>query len=149
MTESKPIRPAQMTDAEEIARLAIELGYPVSAAEICSGLALLLASEHHFVAVAPGDDGQLLGWVTVELRVLLESGKRAEISGLVVTASARRAGVGGKLVRVAEQWAARHALSSICVRSNIARVESHPFYQTMKYVRKKTQHIYEKPLSSG
>jgi GNAT superfamily N-acetyltransferase len=107
----------------------------------------LLASEDHFLAVAPGQGGPLLGWVAAELRVLLESGFKAEISGLVVTAQARRSGVGGKLVLAAEHWAAKRGLPAIVVRSNIARMESHAFYQAMSYVRRKTQHSYEKQLS--
>jgi GNAT superfamily N-acetyltransferase len=147
MTELDRIRPARPSDAAEIARLTGVLGYPASVENIDNRLLFLLASENHFLAVAPGQDGQLLGWVAVELRVPLESGPKAEISGLVVTAQSRRSGVGAKLVSAAEQWAAKRGLPSIGVRSNIARMESHAFYQAMSYVRRKTQHCYEKRLA--
>ena len=142
------IRVAQLADAEEIARLNVDLGYSASVEEIKSRLAVLLSSANYFVAVIPGKDSKLLGWAVVERRVMLESGIQAEITGLVVDASARRAGVGKGLVLAVEQWAAKQGLPEICVRSNIIRVESHPFYQRLGYVLKKTQHIYEKPLSS-
>ncbi|MGA7877972.1 MAG: GNAT family N-acetyltransferase [Desulfoferrobacter sp.] len=146
MGESHQIRVAQLTDATEIARLTIELGYPVSIEEISSRLPTLLSSVNHFAAVAAGQDSQLLGWALVEHRLLLESGDKAELTGLVVCTSARRTGVGKALVSAVEQWAAKQGLSSICVRSNITRSESHPFYQGLGYIRKKTQHFYEKQL---
>jgi GNAT superfamily N-acetyltransferase len=149
MTDLDGIRPARRSDGSEIARLTVELGYPAAVEAIDKRLVFLLASENHFLAVAPGQDGKLLGWVAAEHRVLLESGCKVEISGLVVTAQARRTGVGGNLVLAAEQWAAKRGLPSIGVRSNIARIESHAFYQAMNYVRRKTQHVYEKQLSSN
>jgi GNAT superfamily N-acetyltransferase len=84
--------------------------------------------------------------MVVERRVSLESGEAAEITGLVVAASARRTGVGKALVSSAEQWTARQGLTAIRVRSNITRAESHPFYERLGFLRKKTQHTYEKPL---
>jgi GNAT superfamily N-acetyltransferase len=148
MEESYEIRPAQFSDGAEIARLSIELGYPATREEIVSRLPALLASASHFVIVAAGPDSQLLGWLVVELRILLQAGEKAEITGLVVSTSARRAGVGKSLVSAAEHWSACQGLASICVRSNVVRPESHPFYGKLAYVRKKTQHFYEKRLTS-
>jgi hypothetical protein len=34
----------------------------------------------------------------------------------------------------------------MAVRSNVARAESHPFYERLGYVRTKTQHAYRKRL---
>jgi GNAT superfamily N-acetyltransferase len=98
------------------------------------------------VAVASKHGNQLSGWVVVERRVSLESGEKAEITGLVVTRSARREGIGKALVSFAEQWSAQLGLSSVRVRSNVARTESHDFYQHLGFMRKKTQHVYEKQL---
>ena len=56
MAESHQIRPAKLTDAVEIARLIIELGYTASVDEISSRLTDLLASVNHFVAVAATDE---------------------------------------------------------------------------------------------
>lgn len=146
MNESCRIRPAELDDSAEIARLSGELGYPATTEEIRSNLSSLLESPNCFVAVASGNGKLLYGWMAVERRVCLESGEWAELTGLVVTASARRTGIGKALVCCAEQWAARQGLRAIRVRSNIARAESHPFYERLGYLRKKTQHNYEKPL---
>jgi GNAT superfamily N-acetyltransferase len=139
-------RPALVADAVEMARLAGELGYPLSSAEMAQRLVGLLASERHYVAVAAGDQG-LLAWMHVEHRSSLEGGDRAELMGLVVDSTARRRGLGRELVAVAERWALGRGLSSLTVRSNAARELSHPFYESLGYSRSKTQHVYGKVLS--
>lgn len=112
-----------------------------------SSLETLLHSARYFVAVAPAPNCSLLGWLVAERRLWLESGEGIEITGLVVSASARRLGVGKSLVASAEHWAIQQGFRLIRVRSNVSRVESHPFYQRIGFSPKKTQHVYEKPLS--
>lgn len=141
------LRPARPDDAEEITRLSVELGYPAAPEAIAANLSALLASARYLVTVA-AQGPRLLGWAVVERRLALESGERAELTGLVVSASARRMGIGKALVSAAEQWGSEQGLESIYVRSNVARQESHPFYLGLGYNRKKTQHTYEKRLAS-
>lgn len=143
---SLQIRRAELADAAEIARLAIELGYPNSEGDIASRLGILIAQPSRFVAVAAGAGPGLLGWVAAERRLLLESGEVAELVGLVVAEAARRSGVGRALVAAAEQWARGQGMLAISIRSNVARLESHPFYQGLGYIRKKTQHSYARRL---
>ncbi|MCL4845069.1 MAG: GNAT family N-acetyltransferase [Acidobacteria bacterium] len=142
------VRPATQEDASEIARLSGELGYPCPAGEVASRLSALAASASHFIGVAQRG-GAVVGWIAAERRLLLESGERAEIVGLVVGASARRGGVGRVLVSAAEAWAAAQGLAVMTVRSNAARTESHPFYEASGYVRQKTQHAYVKSLAGS
>jgi GNAT superfamily N-acetyltransferase len=150
MTETTPapirIRPALPTDAAEIARLAAELGYPASPEEMMTRLSALLLRPEHFIGVATLDDAHLLGWIAAEHRLPLEYGERVELVGLVVDSAARRGGVGKALVAAAEQWAAGRGQSTIYVRSNATRTESHPFYESLGYTRQKTQHFYIKHL---
>jgi GNAT superfamily N-acetyltransferase len=142
------IRRAQIADAAEMARLAGELGYPMSSGEMTRRLAVLLPNDHHYVAVAASVEC-LLGWMHVEHRFSLEGGDRAELMGLVVDSTARRRGVGRELVDVAENWTLAQGLSSLTVRSNAAREQSHPFYESLGYSRSKTQHIYSKVVTSN
>ena len=141
------VRPARPADAEEITRLSVELGYPASVAATVASLAALLASDKYLVSVAT-QGPRVLGWAVVERRLSLESGERAELTGLVVGGSDRRMGVGKALVAAAERWGVEQGLGSIYVRSNVAREESHPFYLGLGYRRKKTQHTYEKQFDS-
>lgn len=142
------IRGAQVGDAAEMARLAGELGYPMSSAEMMRRLDLLLTDARHHVAVV-ADEDQLLGWVHVEHRVSLEGGERAELMGLVVDSTVRRQGWGKALLDAAESWALAQGLSTLTVRSNVARHSSHPFYESFGYTRSKTQHVYAKKLKSS
>jgi predicted N-acetyltransferase YhbS len=140
------IRAATPGDAESIARLATELGYPNSEVEIRARIERLLQSDTYFLVVAV-QGSEVIGWIAAERRLLLESGERAEIVGLIVTESARRVGTGQALVSAAEQWARRHGSARMAVRSSVARAESHPFYERLGYVRAKTQHAYLKQLT--
>ena len=146
MLGSPIVRLANEDDVAEIARLTVALGYRVSSAEIRSRLLSLQKTDTRFIAVVPGPDDTLLGWVAAEHRILLESGERAEIVGLIVDDSVRRRGVGKALVLAAEAWAVRRGLSTIFVRSNVKRASSHRFYGELGYERVKTQHAYSNNL---
>ena len=136
------IRPATAADATRIAALSGELGYPSDPAEIASRLARLTASDTDLVVVAERPEAGVVGWVHAAEQELLESGPRCEILGLVVGQAARRGGVGRALVRAVQSWAAARGLPEVTVRSNIARAESHPFYERLGFTRVKTQHVY-------
>jgi GNAT superfamily N-acetyltransferase len=140
------IRAAELDDAAEIARLSGELGYPVDAASVARHLALLLPRAAHHVLVAATESG-LRGWISAERRVLVEAGERVELVTLVVDARARRSGIGQALVQTVEQWTLAQGLDTLVVRSNVQRVESHPFYQRLGFKQTKTQHSYAKTLS--
>lgn len=139
-----PIRCANEDDAAEITRLCAELGYPASLTEMRQRLSSLLEAGDHRIAVACGQRSGLLGWVAAEYRLVLESGERVEIVGLVVDPSARRQRIGKALVAEIERWAVARDVGTIMVRSSIARSESHRFYQELGYERTKTQHVYAK-----
>ena len=139
------IRRAQIGDAGEMTRLAEQLGYPVTVAQMTERLAALLPNGRHCIAVAASGE-HLLGRVHVEHRSSLELGDRAELMALVVDASARRHGLGRKLVEHAETWAVSRGLAALTVRSNAARELSHPIYEALGYARDKTQHVYSKAL---
>lgn len=141
------ILPAQDTDAAEIARLSLELGYATTIDQTRSALRQIAQSPRHFAVVASAGAGALLGWAVAERRLTLESGETVELTGLVVAASARRLGVGRSLVAAAEHWALENGFSSIRVRSNVTRTASHPFYERLGFARTKTQHVYQKALS--
>jgi GNAT superfamily N-acetyltransferase len=142
------VRQATFDDAPSIARLSSQLGYPASDVEMHDRVCSLLNSSTHAVYVA-ASGSSVLGWVTGELRLSLETGPRAEITGLVVDATARRMGIGRALVASIEQWALRNRVNMVLVRSNVARTESHPFYAQLGYEQVKTQHSYRRVLHAA
>jgi GNAT superfamily N-acetyltransferase len=141
------IRRAVLTDAERLAQLSAVLGYPVPTGTMTARLTRLLASGADIVAVALAPSGLVVGWIHGAEHELIETGSHCEILGLVVDADHRQAGAGRQLVAAVEAWAVSRSLEYVGVRSNVVRIESHPFYERLGYGRVKTQHSYRKSLS--
>ena len=78
------IRKARRSDAERIAQLSGELGYPATAGQIVTRLRQLKPASKHAVFVAESSDGGagLVGWLHVSVSHLLESDIRAEVNGI-------------------------------------------------------------------
>lgn len=142
------VRIATIEDAPEIARLSGELGYSSTPEDVAARLNELL-QHGKFVAVAVQQEPSLSGWISAEARLSLETGRKVEITGLAVDSRARRSGVGARLIAAAESWASALGHNDMIVRSNAARLESHPFYMGQGYTRTKTQHVYSKQLLPG
>jgi GNAT superfamily N-acetyltransferase len=142
------IRKARRSDAERIAQLSGELGYPATAAQIATRLRQLKPASKHAVFVAESPDAAtgLVGWLHVSVSHLLESDIRAEVNGLIVAEGQRSAGAGAKLLQAAEEWARRHGGQAMNVRSNVIRERAHEFYARHGYEHYKTQKAFRKAL---
>jgi GNAT superfamily N-acetyltransferase len=139
-------RRATIADAPHLAALSAVLGYPVPVDVLAARLQRLIASDGDAVFVAlVGRD--VAGWIHGSDHELLETGRHCEILGLVVDAAHRRCGAGRQLVAAVEAWARDRGIPAVAVRSNVVRVESHPFYEKQGYTRVKTQHSYRKALN--
>ncbi|MZI95328.1 GNAT family N-acetyltransferase [Vibrio sp. CAIM 722] len=136
---------ATMQDVTAIHSLTSQLGYHADQEQSRQWLHQMLHSDSHTVFVAKRDE-LTLGWVAVEKRLFLESGFKAEITGLVVADVERRAGIGRALVEQAKEWATVHGLTELVVRSNISREHSHLFYQRIGFHHQKTAHQYQMEL---
>lgn len=106
----------------------------------------ILASSTDALFVATNASGHAAGWLQAHSALVIESGFRLEIVGLVVSPTARRAGVGRALVAAAERWARNIGADIVVVRSNITRTESHAFYPALGYATTKTQRVCKKSL---
>jgi len=140
------IRRATLEDAVAVAELSSQLGYPVPAATVAARLARLVGRPDQVVLAAVGEAGQVSGWIHGAEQDLVEAERRCEILGLVVDQRQRRSGIGRRLVAEVEAWAAGRGLREMSVRSNLTRVESHPFYESQGYRRVKTQQVYRKRI---
>jgi GNAT superfamily N-acetyltransferase len=141
------IKTAEIKDAPGIAILTGELGYSVTESQTKQWLGMILNSVEHCAMVAKDNVGMLYGWVVVEKRVSLETGCKAEISGLVISSNARRLGIGKQLILACESWALQKELEKLVVSSNIKRESSHIFYKNIGFSLNKTAHKYEKILA--
>ncbi len=139
------IRPAGRQDAERIAALAGQLGYPSTSARIAARLGRLGREEEHAIFVADVS-GRVVGWVHVFVKHLVESDPEAEIGGLVVDESHRGAGGGKLLMRRAEKWAQSKGLKFVYLRSNVVRKKAHQFYERLGYRAVKRQTAFRKEL---
>ena len=140
------VRRARIADAARVAELSAMLGYPVTREIMEQRLERILGLETHAVFVAKTPSNEVVGWTHAGQQEILEAGCRCEILGLVVAEGQRGGGIGRRLIEAVEQWALARGLNEISVRSNVVRIESHPFYERMGYARYKTQHAYRKRL---
>lgn len=141
------LRRAEAGDAERLAELCGQLGYPLSAGQLQPRLAEISEDEPNDVCVAVGAGGQVLGWVQVYVRQLLMVERHAEMGGLVVDEAHRGCGIGRMLVDWAETWARDHGCDSLYLRSNVQREAAHRFYEQMGYQLAKTQRAYWKAVA--
>jgi GNAT superfamily N-acetyltransferase len=146
MAATLSIRTAVQADAARLAELSAVLGYPIDREVLAATLGRLLAGGRDVVLVAEIAPATIVGWLHGAEQDLLEIGRRCEICGLVVDGRHRGLGAGRRLVEAVESWAAGRGLKEVSVRSNVVRVESHPFYEHLGFLREKTQHAYRKAV---
>ena len=132
------------TDAELVAQLAAELGYPSDVESIRMRMQAISGSDLLLVAVTKAD--RPIGFIQANRFCIIEAGFRVEILGLVVSSTARRSGIGRRLIAEAERWAQSIGVETIVVRSNTKRTEAHDFYPAMGYELVKTQAVYRKRM---
>ena len=99
-----PIRRCRLSDAQVVAELATELGYPTNTAQAGARLAYFLGRAEDAIFAAE-DEGVVVGWLHARETRELESEPFGEIAGLVVAAPRRGQGFGKALVQAALAWA--------------------------------------------
>jgi GNAT superfamily N-acetyltransferase len=138
------IRVATHADADELATLSGQLGYPVDAAGVLRRLHGVVSHDAGVVLVAVDPHGGLAGVAHVEPRYLVIAEPFAELVALVVSETTRGQRVGSALLAAAEAWAREQGFASMRVRSNILRVRAHRFYLREGYAEKKRQAVFLK-----
>jgi len=140
------IRTARLDDAEAIATLSGQLGYPATSEQIAGRLEAILNREGMGTFVAEVD-GIVVGWIHMFGCERIESESSAEIGGLVVANGHRGAGVGAQLLAAGERWARGRGYDVVRVRSNVLREHAHRFYQREGYEPVKHQAVFLKTLA--
>lgn len=141
------IRDARMTDAIEIARLSLQLGYEVSVNEVSKRMDKILLNNDNAVFVMEVRDNKIAGWAHVHGRELMEVHPFAEIGGLVVDKNYRRQGIGESLMRKCEEWAREKGYQEVRLRSGGHRKDAHAFYKRIGYNNVKWQEVFSMNLS--
>lgn len=136
------IRKIAVEDAESIAVLSEQLGYPLPVAEIIERIKEISSKEDHIAFVA-SENEKIVGWIHAFKAVLLESRPFIEIGGLVVDENFRGKGIGKRLVQSVQQWSVEKNINEIRVRSHVKRKEAHRFYTTIGFTEIKEQKVFE------
>lgn len=136
------IRSAREGDAEPIASLATQLGYPATAADMRDRLQRIQTRTEGAVIVAELGDLRVCGWIMVTSLTSLTSAPRAEVAGLVVDQELRGLGIGSLLLQAAVNWARREGYAEVRVHSNTVRERAHQFYLREGFTAIKTQILF-------
>ena len=145
MIETKAIalRPATAADAERIAALFTEEGYPAGPSDIVARLGRF-ASPFSTVSVAESG-GEVLGFVAVHLLPRFEHDDRiARILALVVDAGVRERGVGHLLMEEAERIATNAGAAFIEVTAGHHRPDARHLYEALGYDASVTAYLRKK-----
>ena len=141
------VRGMTVGDAERVAELSGQLGYPSTPAQILERFRAMREHPEAAVFVAADADGRVRGWIHVYGHRQMESDRAVEIGGLVVDAAARGQGHGRALRAAAESWARERGYERVTLRSNVVREDAHRFYQNLGYTIVKSQHKFQKPIA--
>ncbi|HEV8696429.1 MAG TPA: GNAT family N-acetyltransferase [Candidatus Limnocylindrales bacterium] len=133
MTETTvTLRPAEPSDAEAIAALFTDEGYPSGPSDIVERLRRF-ASEHSRVVIAE-HDGAVLGFIALHALPRFEHDDRIlRILALVVDAGARERGVGHRLMAEAERVAGELDAAFIEVTAGHHRPDARRLYESLGY----------------
>ncbi len=140
------VRRASLRDADQLAGLSSQLGYPISKTELTRLLEDLELDSDHEIFVLEDQEGQICGFVHVLVakRIFLEG--FAELGGLVVDQACRGEGYGKQLLEAAERWSANKGMGEMRVRSNVTRTVARDFYLGQGYLDNKKQTVFLKIL---
>ncbi len=127
------IRIAGPRDADQMASLLTQLGYPHDRHQAAAQLLAWAAEPQGEVLVADAA-GSAAGFVAVHRTPYFERpGAFARVVALSVDAAHRRAGVGRRLMAAVERWAAAHGCVNVEVTSLRSRDSAHRFYAALGY----------------
>jgi GNAT superfamily N-acetyltransferase len=146
MDENLSIRIAKKSDADFLAKLSGEFGYPTTTIEMENRLEKLLLRTDNIIYVAELDI--VAGWIHLAIIQHLESSVFVEICGLVVSEQHRNKGIGRKLIAKGESWVKNNGFNHIRVRTNILRDQTREFYRKVGFQPKKMQEVFDKMLST-
>lgn len=133
MTQTLLVRDARATDADALAKLCTQLGYPTSSATM-PGRVARLGEDPNARALVAEQNNVVIGLATIHLRFTMNhEAPIAQLTMLVVDEANRTHGVGRALVETAEAWAKQRGSHRINVTTALHRADAHAFYERLSY----------------
>ena len=127
------IRKAEVKDANVIARLLEQMGYPAENGLVTRRLLLLADNDEHLDVVVETQD-KVLGFMSLHfIPQIAFDADYAVISYLVVDGEVRSRGIGKVLEEYAVKMAAERHCRRIFLHSNARRSDAHRFYLRQGY----------------
>ena len=123
------LRIAAIADADDVAQLLSELGYPCDIDEAAERIAAITDNDRQALVVARRG-GAVCGLVALDFMYYLPLGTTTcRITALVVSPGAQGRGLGRQLLREAERRARAAGAARIELTSGSQRTEAHAFYR--------------------
>ena len=127
------LRSAMIADADDVARLLTELGYPCDIDDAAERIDAIAANDRQALVLARRD-GAVCGLVALDFMYYLPLGTiTCRVTALVVTPTAQGLGIGRQLLKEAERRARSGGASRIELTSGSQRTEAHAFYRACGY----------------
>lgn len=135
------IREARDSDAEAIASLLGELGYPTDATAVPRRLERMRAEGGQWALVAERD-GKVVGTATVMVRhTISRDAASGRVTTVVVSEAARSQGIGSALLARAEEICREAGCSALEVTSAEHRTRAHEFYLRLGFEERRKRFI--------
>ena len=143
---SAHIRGARASDASILAKLIVDLGHPITEADVRRNLDRLAPMGLLPLVATSGDE--VIGLCGLsEMVTIHRDAPVGRISILVVAEDHRNGGIGALLVAEAEKRLTARGCKMVEVTSNMRRERAHGFYEKLGYER--TSFRFMKRLSSS
>ena len=127
------LRSAMIADADDVARLLTELGYPCDMDDAAERIDAIAANDRQALVLARRD-GAVCGLIALDFMYYLPLGTiTCRVTALVVTPTAQGLGIGRQLLKEAERRARGGGASRIELTSGSQRTEAHAFYRACGY----------------
>jgi len=133
MSDDPTIRTATAADADALAPLMTQLGYPTEPAAMRARLERIDARPDYRTVVAERD-GRIVGMAGMLMGIGWNDDRPwTRVMSLVVTESERGRGTGAALLRAAEEWGRANGAASLHLTAARHREGAHRFYERMGY----------------
>ncbi len=134
MSETISLRPVSNHDAEAIAQLLHQLGYPDSLSFLPRRIDEILADAMAACWIAE-KSGEVVGVISMnQIPQLALSGDFARVSYFCIDVQSRGLAIGQTLIMKAEEWARSRQCDRIEVHCHERRKDAHRFYQREGFI---------------
>ena len=129
-------------EAQAIYNLSSQLAYVNDFASLLDRLKSIIPLKDNAIFTAK-IDGKIVGWLHCLVCVRVESPLFVEVTGLVVDEKVRGKQIGKHLIEASKVWSLTQKISTIRIRCNVIRTESHKFYKALGFSSNKEQKVFE------